>query len=81
MVEKNWRGRVRHFFSGLQWDVGMGCGTRWMDYFSNPGAVHGLAYRANAEKARELACEGVAGDCRLDIFSLDQSDPKVGPRT
>lgn len=48
----------------------------WMQYFSNPGAIHSIAYRADVVAARAEACAQMSEDaCSiLKIFDLDQSD-------
>jgi hypothetical protein len=55
-------------------DSGISLGA-WMKYFTNPAAVHGVAYNVDATQAKEKACDMMPDQCdKLAIYSLDQSD-------
>lgn len=55
-------------------DSGISLGA-WLQYFTNPAAVQGVAYGVDAAEAKRKACELMAAQCdKLAIYSLDQSD-------
>jgi len=55
-------------------DSGISLGA-WLQYFTNPAAVQGVAYGVDAEQAKQKACELMPAQCeKLTIYSLDQSD-------
>jgi len=55
-------------------DSGISLGA-WLQYFTKPAAVQGVAYGVDAAEAKRKACESMAAQCeKLAIYSLDQSD-------
>jgi len=55
-------------------DSGISLGA-WLQYFTKPASVQGVAYGVDAIAARKKACDLMPGQCeKLAIYSLDQSD-------
>lgn len=46
----------------------------WEKYFPHASAIQGVAYNVDVGKAKAEACKDVP-QCKLDIFTLDQSSP------
>jgi len=55
-------------------DSGISLGA-WLQYFTKPAAVQGVAYGVDATAAKQTACKLMPDQCeKLAIYSLDQSD-------
>jgi len=55
-------------------DSGVSLGA-WLQYFTKPAAVQGVAYGVDATHAKQTACKLMPTHCeQLAIYSLDQSD-------
>merc|ERR1719336_3344255 len=55
-------------------DSGISLGA-WLQYFTKPAAVQGVAHGVDADAARKKACDLMPDQCeKLAIYSLDQSD-------
>jgi hypothetical protein len=88
-TDKLWRHGYHHYYetklapyrdiNGLRiLEIGAEKGkslNAWFQYFAQPAAIQGVAYKANVTEAKESACKIVKDRCDLlKIYSLDQSN-------